>query len=306
MTFARLIAAVFGLAQAASALSPAPAACQPVHGESIVAGDLAIDNHAFAALNPHLVVGPAPMAGARREYRYPELAGLARRFGVSTAGLREACFEWQAQPLQPRALIETLARVLHCDAGAIELVDYSRFPVPPGELIFAREDLAAVPGATGRVLLWRGYVRYGVSRRLPVWARVRIALPAVRVVARTVLPPGQPIEESQVAERDITDSTVDGIFASSVRDVVGRVPVSRIEPGTPIRLAALKARPDIAAGDDVRVEVRNGSMRIYAAARAEQSGRAGDVIRLTNLQSAAHFRARVEGRGRVSLTVQPK
>ena len=106
--------------------------------------------------------------------------------------------------------------------------------------------------------------------------------------------------------RIVTDSPIDGTFALSVDEVAGRVPTSRIESGTAIRLASLRTKPEINAGDQVQVEVRNGAMRIYAVARAEQSGRVGDTIPLTNLQSSARFRARVDGRNKVSVSVAGK
>lgn len=306
MTTVRLIAAAFGLLPAIPAAPPRPAACLAVHGESILAGDLAVANPVFAALDPQLSVGLSPMAGARRDFSIPELAAVARRHGVPAAPMHQACFEWPSQVLTPVALAAAMGRVLDCDAGAIEIVEYSRFPAPPGELVFERENLVPVTGSGGRLQLWRGFVHYGMSRRFPVWARVRIALPTVRIVALEALPPGQPIQESQVALKTMEDALVDGVFAGKVSEVAGRTPAARIEPGAAIRLSNLKAKAEIAAGDDVQVEVRNGAMRIYATARAEQSGRLGDTISLTNLQSLARFRARVEGRSKVSLTVQPR
>lgn len=306
MTSSRIIVIMFGLQCAAAAVNPQPPGCLAVHGESILAGDLASADPVFSVLDPQLNLGPSPMAGARRIYRTQELAALVRRNRLPSTTLHEVCFEWPAQTLSQAILALAMARVLECDAGAIEIVEYSRYPAPPGELIFAREDLAVVPGSGGRLQLWRGFIRYGAGRRFPVWARVRISLPAMRIVALVALLPGQPIQASQLELRSIPGASVDGIFVASVRQVTGHVPVTRIEPGIPIRIADLKAKPDIVAGDEVQVEVRNGAMRVYAVARAEQSGRLGDTIPLTNLQSSARFRARVDGTKKVSLTVQSR
>jgi flagella basal body P-ring formation protein FlgA len=302
----RLLIVVLGLLQAASAANQRPSVCLAVHGESILAGDLAVANPVFASLDPQLIMGPSPMAGARRDYRSLELASLVRRHSLPSTALHEVCFEWPTQPLVVRLLAEAMARVLECDAGAVEIIEQSRFPTPPGELVFAREDLVQVPGSGGRLQLWRGFVRYGTARRFPVWARVRIALPAVRIVALATLLAGQPIQEEQLERRVAADASVGGVFAVSVNEVAGRVAATRIEPGTAIRIADLKLKPDVAAGDEVQLEVRNGGMRVYGVARAEQSGRLGDTIPVTNLQSSAHFRARVEGKDRVSLTLQPR
>lgn len=306
MNMKPFMVAAYGLLAAVFAAGEQLPVCQPVSGESIRAGDLAVANPVFASLDPQLILGPSPMAGARREYRIQELATLVRRRGLPVGSLRGVCFEWPARALLPGAIAEAMGRVLRCDAGAIEVIDYSRFPAPLGDLVFDRKDLAPLPDPTLRLQLWRGFVRYGADRRFPIWARVRIGIPTVRIVALRALPPGQVIRDDQVERKDTTEAPVDGTFASAAEEVVGRVPVTRIEPGSAIRLASLKLRPDISAGDEVQVEVRNGGMTIHAVARAEQAGRLGDTIPLSNLQSSARFRARVEGRNKVSLTVQPK
>jgi flagella basal body P-ring formation protein FlgA len=291
------------LAADATPARTAEAACLPVHGPAILAGDLAAVNPMFAALDPQTPVGAAPMAGARRVFRGLELARLVRQNHLSVGPLRDVCFEWPAVDLSPGALAAAMARALGYEADAVVTVDWSRFPVPPGELVFEKRDLEAGPGPSGRVVFWRGFVRYAAGWRFPVWAKVRIAAPVRRVAARTALPPGEPIAESQLEVVIVADGVDGGVYASSTGEVAGRVPRTRIEPGAAIRLSDLTLPPEIQAGDAVQVEVRNGPMRIRFVARAERSGWAGDTIPLTNLESAAHFRARVDGRDRAVVTI---
>jgi flagella basal body P-ring formation protein FlgA len=300
------LAAGLGALAAADAFANADAtaiACLPVHGPAILAGDLAAANPVFAALDPRMPVGVAPMAGARRVFQGLELARLVRQNRLSAGPLRDVCFEWPAEALSPAALAAAMARVLGCEAGAIEVAEHSQFPVPPGELVFEKRDLEAVPGPLGRILFWRGYVVYSAGWRFSVWAKVRIRAPARRVMARTALAPGEPIAESQLATAMVTDGFDVGVYASSAGEVVGRAPRTRIEPGAEIRLSDLTSPPEIQAGDTVQVEVRNGPMRIRLVARAERCGWAGETIPLTNLESAAHFRARVDGRDRAVVTI---
>lgn len=280
--------------------------CLPVHGPTILAGDLAAANPVFAGLDPQMPVGAAPMAGARRVFRGVELVRLVRQNHLSAGPVRDACFEWPAEALSPDRLAAAMAQVLSYPAGAIEVVEYSRFPVPPGELVFEKRDLEAAPGSGGRVLFWSGFVRYSAGWRFSVWAKVRIAAPARRVLARTALPPGEPIAESQIETVAVEDGIDGGVHASSAGEVVGRVPRTRIEPGVAIRLSDLTSPPEVQAGDVVQVEVRNGPLRIRLVARAERSGWAGETIPLTNLESAAHFRARVDGKDRAVVTVGAK
>ena len=293
------------LAGSAAVAPPArgSASCLPVHGESILAGDLALANPAFAALDPKLPLGAAPMAGAQRIFRGPELAWLVRQNHLEAGPLRDACFEWPAQALSPGKLAEAMARALGYPADAIEILDQSRAPVPAGELVFEKGDLAPVPGSGGRVVMWNGFVQYAVGRRFRIWAKVRILAPVARITARVALPAGEPIAENLLEMTVVTDGIASGTYATSIAEVAGRVPRTRIEQGTPIRLTDLASPPDIQAGEAVQVEVRNGPMRIRLVARAERSGRIGDTIPMTNPESSAHFRARVDGRNKVVVVV---
>jgi flagella basal body P-ring formation protein FlgA len=297
------VGAVIAVAAAPRAWAGGAVECLPVHAESILAGDLAAANPVFASLDPKMPVGAAPMAGARRVFRGPELARLAKQNHLSTGNLRDACFEWPTRALKSEQLAQAMARVLGFDAAAIEVVEQSRFPAPPGDLVFEKAELEPLPGSGGRLMVWRGYVLYCPGRRFPIWARVRILAPTARVVARTALPAGEPIAESALESTVVTDGIAGGVYANSIGEVAGRVPRTRIEPGTAIRLSDLSSMPEIRAGDTVQVEVRNGAMRIRTVATAERSGRIGDLIPLTNPESATHFRARVEGKDKVVLVV---
>lgn len=55
-------------------------------------------------------------------------------------------------------------------------------------------------------------------------------------------------------------------------------------------------------GDTVRVEVRSGGVVLAFDAAAESSGRAGDAVIVKNPQNGRRFQARVEGKGKVSIT----
>jgi flagella basal body P-ring formation protein FlgA len=306
-----VIALAAGLCAGAAAATngigaaPAPGGCLPVHNEWILASDLGAANPVFGALDAEMAVGAAPMAGARRVFRAAELARLARENHLPAGSFHDICFEWPEETIAPDRFRKSMAAVLRVEPDAIEIMERSRVAAPPGDLIFAKDDLRPVSGSDGREALWKGFVRYAPARRFPVWARIRVVAPVPRVIANGVLVPGEPVQETALERVVIPHGIVNGIYASSVDEVAGRVPRIRIEPGAAIRLSDLTWAPEIRAGDEVQVEIRKGAMRIHLVARAENSGRTGDRITLTNPASSAHFHARVDSRNRAVVTLQP-
>lgn len=298
-----LLIALFQLALAV--VSP----CLPVHGEWITAGDLAQALPVFAQLPPATEVGRSPAPGAQRIFHRLELNRLLRQFSLQGELTKqgqlasEPCFAWPLRQLATEPLIAAMSQILSVDPGAIELKDYSRFPVPPGELLFLRAGLSPVPGARSDLLFWRGFVVYSKDRRLPIWAKIRVHAPAPRIVAKTELLPNVPITADQVEATVSTQPVGDTRYATSIDEVVGRVPRARIEPGAAIQGSQLTAAPDVRAGDSVQLEVRNGALSIRTSAKAERSGRSGEIIPLINPLSGARFAARVEGPSKASVTV---
>jgi hypothetical protein len=142
-------------------LATALAACIVIEGASITAADIARGAASFTAAPPSEIVAPAPGPGARRTLTGREMRALARRFGVAEERFEPLCFELEADPL-PRERVVDAVRAASGSA-AIEVIDYSRTPVPPGTLEFT----------ASRSEVWPGRVRYAENRSLPVWARVR-------------------------------------------------------------------------------------------------------------------------------------
>ncbi|MGH9658975.1 MAG: flagellar basal body P-ring formation chaperone FlgA, partial [Bryobacteraceae bacterium] len=88
-------------------------------------------------------------------------------------------------------------------------------------------------------------------------------------------------------------------LVANLEGAVGLIPRRRIAAGQPVAEAALSRPLDVARGDEVTVEVRNGRAQLEFRATAESAGRAGDLISLKNPSSGKRFRGRVAGKGRV-------
>ena len=278
------------------------AACLPIEGDRILGKDLAAAHPAFSALAPEQPFGYAPAPGARRVFRRLELERLAGRQGLSLEPVPEICFERVLEPLRTERILEVMRTALPPGEARLELLDFSRHPVPRGELKFPWSGLRATAAAgsdSGR--LWRGHVKYSGNRTAPVWARVKISTLTARVVAARNLPAGRPIEAAELRVESGDEFPFGEPSLNSFEHAVGRLPRRLIRAGQPVRASLLLLPKEIERGDQVAVEVSSGGAQLRFNARAESGGHTGDAILVKNPVSRRNFRARVEKKGKVVL-----
>ncbi len=141
-------------------------ACTLVEGDRVLGRNLAAENTAFASVDSNADLGPAPVAGARRLFRYFEIERIAREYFVTLPpdAAREACFERASVHLDSESLRSTLRSQLN--SPDLEILDFSRNPLPLGTPEFRMNGLS-------RSGLWLGSWHYGQSRSIPIWVRVK-------------------------------------------------------------------------------------------------------------------------------------
>ncbi len=281
-------AAAFALA---ACLAVAPAS------DRITLGDLVPAFPGSEIHTPETPVAYAPAPGVERVFRISELRRLAARFGLEAAPAGEICFQRPLAPLDGALLVQAMQRAL--PEARISLLDYGRLPVPAGELEFAVSGLRQTPAGA----LWTGSIRYAGGRRFPVWAKVRVAVRASRVIAAADLEPGRRLEASQLRVEESELFPTPDTFAASIAQVTGKVLRRTVRAGTPLRTGWLEAAKEVNRGDTVRVEVQSGHARLVLEAQAEAAGATGESIPVRNPASNRRFRARVEGKGRVTVSL---
>jgi flagella basal body P-ring formation protein FlgA len=287
------------LAAAASASAIAVPVCTTVASDRITAGDLAQTLPGFSSLAPETPLGYAPVPGARRIYRAAEVERLAARYKVPVESSAEICFERVMEQLQPERVVDAMRQALNNPEARIEVVEMSKYPVPPGEILFTRSTLP--PAAAGPVV-WRGFVRYGGERRFAIWARVSIQVRSKKIVAVENLAAGSRIDAKQVRleEHEVYPSTQ--AETASTDGIVGKVLRRAIPAGSAISASLLEEPKDVERGEMVQVEVRSGAARLKLEGRAQSAGRTGDAIRVRNLSTGKSFSAHVSAKGRVVLS----
>jgi flagella basal body P-ring formation protein FlgA len=279
------------------------AGCVPVESEKISARDLAAVEPAFAALAPETTFGYAPAPGARRVLRAAELKRLAAPQDLPLPAGAEVCIVRPLESLTQERLIASMRASLPDPDARIEVVEFSGFGAPRGEIRFPLAGLRQPPARAPRqAVLWKGYVEYAGGRRYPIWAKVRIGVLRTRVVADRDLRAGHLIEPGQVRQETAEVFPAADAFAESVEQVAGRVLVRAVAAGSPLPLKLLAAPRDVERGDPVRVEATSGQAVVAIVGRAESSGSLGDTVVVRNLTSGKSFRAQVTAKGAVAVT----
>jgi flagella basal body P-ring formation protein FlgA len=261
----------------------------------VLARDLAPGFPGLAAVDPATALAPAPPAGVRRVFRVAELRRLALGLKVEAAPEGDICVERKTSPLDPAALLQAMRRQL--PQARIEIVEYSRQPVPEGDLEFPLAGLRE----TSTDGFWSGWVRYAGVRKVPIWVKVKALEPEARVVAATALAPGRRIEAGQVRLETGEFFPQPGAMAASIQEVAGQVPRIAVARGVAIRRQWLDPPREIARGDPVLVVAQVGGARLELECVAEAAGSTGQSIPVRNPVSGKRFTALVEGKGRASV-----
>jgi len=279
-------------------LALAAGGCLPLDpaARRITAADMAPAWPALAALPPGTPLAGAPVPGVERGFPPSELRRLGLRLGVGGEPAAPVCVHIPTAPPDPAEWLAAMRQSLaeaHGEDARVELLDYSRYPVPAGRPVFPAGTLQA----SGR---WTGYIPYGDSRRFQLWARVRARVLTRRVVAAERLCAGCVIAASQVRLESLEAAPGAGIYAASPEEVVGRVARRAVAAGTPVLRSLLGDAPLVRRGDMVKVEVRQGAASLRLEARAEADGRRGDRIPVRNPETGKRFLVRVEAQGRAA------
>jgi flagella basal body P-ring formation protein FlgA len=261
--------------------------------DQIVAGDLAVAFPEWAAVPAATPLGLAPAPGVERVLRLRDLLRVSGRWGVAVD--RDVCVTRPAAVLKPERLLAAMRKEM--PQARIELLDFSRMPAPEGDLVFPAAGLRQSPAGG----YWNGYVVYGAQHRFTVWARVKVTVPASRVVAAFDLKPGQALGGGNIRVETRDEAPAAG-FLATLDEAAGKSARRAIPAGTALRAEWLEPAKVVLRGETVQVEAVHGAARLTMECLAEGSGAVGDVIAVLNPSSQRRFQARVESRGRVVVT----
>ena len=203
---------------AVAAMAAAP--CTVVEGPRILGSDLARANPVFEALDPERAVGFSPAPGVERLLRVPQLRALVAPLGLEERIDDDLCFERAIEELTAARVLEVILRELP-DNATVEITDFSRRPVPAGELTFPLAGLSSPGRGDGDDALWRGKLLYDQRRSIPVWARVRVRVPRRQLIALRELERGETIAQGDVESKTAPAFPSEDAALASEAEAVG-------------------------------------------------------------------------------------
>lgn len=113
----------------------------------------------------------------------------------------------------------------------------------------------------------------------PAAAGERRPVPAVTIY------PGDIIREQMLTDSEVPDGLGGGGFATNLSMLVGKAARRTLLPGQPIPASAIMEPRLVKIGAMVRLIYRENGLEIVTYASALQSGAAGDVVAVRNLES---------------------
>jgi flagella basal body P-ring formation protein FlgA len=278
----------------------AHAVCITVSSPRIVAGDLVEAVPLLRSLDPATPLGFAPLPGTERIFTGRQLLLTLRRYFVnsdSRAVIPDVCVEREAFSISSADVKEALISALGIADANIDLIDFSRQPLPSGHLEFHREDLSKPPvSAPNTPVIWRGKLVYDGQQSASIWAKVRVSVERTWFVAAEDIPASAVIRADQVWTITGPQFPDLGPFLASPDSIVGKVARQGIPARHRFAPSMLSDVPDVQKGGRVHVKVMEGLAWLSLDAVAQSSGGRGETILLHNPLSGRNFRAVVTGK----------
>jgi flagella basal body P-ring formation protein FlgA len=259
------------------------------------------------APSPERVLGPAPTPGNRIVVEAPQLAAIARQFGVDWrpgSSADRTVLDRPGRPL-PREDVVAALRAALADAGVgaecdIDLPGFSPPLVAvehPAQVTVEQIDHDVPSGRFSAIL--------AVQAEGMALQRLRVAGQALETVELPVathrMLAGTMLRADDIRMARIRLSLVQADVAHEPEEALGMVLHHAALPGLPFPLADLARPAVVAKGANVLMALETTGLQLAGEGRALEAGALGDQIAVLNPTSHAVLQARVVGPGRVQI-----
>ncbi len=171
--------------------------------------------------------------------------------------------------------------------------------LPPGDLSF-RVVAKNPPANYGSLLLPVEASMEGRTIRT-FWITADVMIRARVAQAANRLPFGRTIAAGDVREAVVEIKDPRAQYLRSSAEAAGMIMRRTLSSGDPLTRECITRPFLVRTGQTVRLKLKYGSVSLAALARAEQSGRLGQVIRIRNMDFSRPVRAEVTGPGEVTI-----
>jgi flagellar basal body P-ring formation protein FlgA len=279
-------------------------AATTLHASVVRLSDLFDD----AGSKSDVVLGPGPGAGARIVVEAPQLAAIARQFGV----------DWRPASPADRAVLERPGKPLHredmlaavksaaMEQGAspdcdIDVADFNP-PLVPFESdpkpVVSDLDYDASTGRFTATVSVTGTAMEPLHLRLSGKVDDTMELP----VATTRLPAGAVLRADDVRMARVRVSLVHGEVARRIEEVIGLQLNHQLAAGLPLVKSEFSRPSMVQRGAHVLMQLDSPGISLTAEGQALEAGAVGERIRVLNPTSRAVVEAEVTGPDRVRVT----
>ncbi len=134
-----------------------------------------------------------------------------------------------------------------------------------------------------------------------IWISADIRIKATVVQAARRLRYGSAITEGDLRAECVEIKDARKAYIRDPHEAVGMILRRAVAEGEPLTRDMLSRPLLVRSGEMVRLRLRRAAVRLTMNARAEQSGRLGQFIRVRNIDFSRTLRAQVVGRGEVAI-----
>ena len=272
-----------------------------LHAPTVRLSDLFDD----AGSKADMVMGPGPGAGARIVVEAPQLAAIARQFGVDwrpASSADRAVLERPGKPLRRDDVLEAVKSAL-VEGGAsddcdIDLADFTP-PLVPLEAeprpVVSDLDYDTNAGRFSAMLSITGKGMEPINLRLSGKVDDTIELP----VATSRLPAGTVLRPDDVHMARVRVSLVHGEVLRLAAEAVGLQLRHQLAAGQPLIKTELTPPSMVQKGARVLMQFDSPGISLTGQGQALETGAIGERIRVLNPTSRAVVEAEVTGPDRV-------
>ncbi|MGI4952285.1 MAG: flagellar basal body P-ring formation chaperone FlgA [Janthinobacterium lividum] len=248
-------------------------------------------------------IGPGPLPGARITVEAPQLAAIARMFGVDwrPAGSERAVLERPGKSLAKEDVLSALRAVLLAEGAPrdseIELPGFTTPPLPASaapSFDFSSTSYDSGSGRFSTMLLATVDGMAPIQLRLSGRVQEMVALP----VPRRAMMPGEVMTAADLQWTRLRVGVARGELVRQPAQAEGQAVRRPLQQGQPVQLADLGRPMIVSKGMPLVLELNEPGLQVIAQGVATEAGGLGERIHVTNPYSRSVIEAEILGAGR--------